>query len=169
MPELEAVRPSGEEMDGPTFKVGPSADGRSNRMADTTLTNLTDIADRLPAARKAISPGQHAVLDYGVASFYLGLAAKYRDQHRAASGLALTNGLMVLGLAMMTDYPGGVFRTLSFKMHRTMDWIQAGVAGFGPVLLGFAGDPEARPFYSQAMSEVGVIAATDWDAQPTTA
>ena len=133
-------------------------------MADNALTNVTDMTDRLPAVPKVISPGQHAVLDYGVASFYLGLAARYRDRNRAAAGLALTNGLMVLGLAMMTDYPGGVFRTLSFKTHRTMDWVQAAVAGLGPAMLGFADEPEARPFYSQAMSEVGVIAATDWDA-----
>jgi hypothetical protein len=40
----------------------------------------------------------------------------------------------------------------------------ATLAGLGPVLLGFAGDPEAAYFYGQAASEVGVIAATDWDA-----
>ena len=131
-----------------------------------TIASLTEGSDRLPAVPKMISPGQHAVLDYGVASFYLGLAAKYRHQNRAAAGLAAANGLMVLGLALATDYPGGVFRTLSFRGHRTMDWIQAGIAAFGPAMLGFADEPEARPFYSQAMSEVGVIAATDWDRAP---
>ena len=29
---------------------------------------------------------------------------------------------------------------------------------------GFANDPEARFFYGQATSEIGVIAATDWNA-----
>lgn len=135
-------------------------------MVDNALANMTDGTDRLPAVPKVISPGQHAVLDYGVASFYLGLAAKYRNENRAAAGLAAANGLMVLGLALATDYPGGVFRTLSFRAHRTMDWIQAGLAAFGPAVLGFADAPEAKAFYSQAMSEVGVIAATDWDAVP---
>ena len=130
------------------------------------IANITEGTDRLPAVPKVISPGQHAVLDYGVASFYLGLAAKYRHENRAAAGLAAANGLMVLGLALPTDYPGGVFRTLSFRSHRTMDWIQAGLAAFGPAVLGFADTPEAKTFYSQAMSEVGVIAATDWDAAP---
>lgn len=129
--------------------------------------SLTEGSDRLPAIPKMISPGQHAVLDYGVASYYLGLAARYRNQNRAAAGLAAANGLMVLGLALATDYPGGVFKTVSFKSHRTMDWVQAGLAALGPVLLGFANEPEARPFYSQAMSEVGVIAATDWDKVPS--
>jgi hypothetical protein len=34
----------------------------------------------------------------------------------------------------------------------------------GPVLFGLADDPEAHFFYGQAASEVGVIAATDWNA-----
>jgi hypothetical protein len=29
--------------------------------------------------------------------------------------------------------------------------------------LGFSDEPEATYFYGQALSEVGVIAATDWD------
>jgi hypothetical protein len=130
-------------------------------MVDNALANMTD---NLPAVPKVISPAAHAVLDYSVAATYLGLAAQLRNRNRAAAGLAAANGAMVLGLALMTDYPGGVFRTLSFKRHRTMDWMQAALASFGPVLLGFANKPEAAPFYGQAMSEVGVIAATDWDA-----
>jgi hypothetical protein len=130
-------------------------------MDQSILPNLTR---NFPDVPKVISPGAHAVLDYGVASSYFGLWAKMRHQHRAAAGLACLNGCMVLALALLTNYPGGVFKALSFKRHRTMDWVQAGVAGFGPLLLGFADDPEAAPFYTQAASEVGVIAATDWDA-----
>ncbi len=130
---------------------------------------VRNAAGNLPAVPKVISPGMHAVLDYGVASTYFGLWAKYHNRHRGAAALACLNGCMVLGLALMTDYPGGLFRTLSFKTHRTMDWIQAGLAALGPVAMGFADEPEAAPFVSQAISEVGVIAATDWDAQPSAA
>jgi hypothetical protein len=130
-------------------------------MADEWMSRTTDT---LSNSAKPISPGAHAVLDYGVASTYFALWGKMRNTNSAAAGLALTNAVMVLGLALMTDYPGGVFRTLSFKTHRTMDWIQAGLAGFGPVMLGFADSGDALPFYGQAASEVGVIAATDWDA-----
>jgi len=42
--------------------------------------------------------------------------------------------------------------------------VQAALAGAGPALLGFAKEPEAMFFYGQALSEVGVIANTDWDA-----
>jgi hypothetical protein len=38
------------------------------------------------------------------------------------------------------------------------------LASARPVRFGFAGDPEAKYFFGQAVSEVGVIAATDWEA-----
>jgi hypothetical protein len=125
------------------------------------LMNDIDLA---PRAGNLISPTQHAFLDYGVAATFFTVGARLMNRHRPAAMLAFANGAMVLTMSMMTDYPGGVFRTLSFKAHRTGDMIQAALAGLGPVLLGFADRPEAKFFYGQAASEVGVIATTDWDA-----
>jgi len=113
---------------------------------------------------RTISPAQHAVLDYGVAATFFSLGFSLLHRHRSAATLALLNGAMVLGMSLLTDYPGGLVRKLSFRDHRTGDIIQAGLAAAGPVLLGFANDVEASYFYGQALSEVGVIAATDWDA-----
>jgi hypothetical protein len=111
-----------------------------------------------------ISPAQHAVLDYGVATAFLAFGAANASRHRAASALAFVNGAMVLGMSLMTNYPGGIVRAISFRGHRTGDIIQAMLAGLGPMLFGFADDVEAKYFYGQALSEAGVIAATDWDA-----
>jgi hypothetical protein len=122
------------------------------------LANLTEDGP------KVISPGFHAVLDYAVASTFFAVGMRMAGVHRRASTLAFINGAMVLGLSMMTDYPGGLWRIFSFKEHGVADAMQAGLAGFGPVLFGFANDPEANFFYGQAASEVGVIAATDWNA-----
>lgn len=113
---------------------------------------------------RQITPARHAVLDYTVAASFIGFGLRMIGSNRRAAALALLNGGMVLGMSMMTNYPGGVVRRLSFKAHRTGDMIQAALAGLGPVLFGFSDEPEAKYFYSQAMSEVGVIAATDWDA-----
>lgn len=113
---------------------------------------------------KVISPAQHAVLDYSVAATFLTLGYSLMSRHRPAAVLALLNGGMVLGMSMLTRYPGGVFPKLSFKTHRTGDIAQAVFASLGPMLFGFGDDPEAKYFYGQAASEVGVIAATDWDA-----
>jgi hypothetical protein len=126
----------------------------------TTYTDLT----RASGSAKPISPAQHAVLDYGVAATFFGIGAALLSRHRPAANLASLNGAMVLGMSMLTDYPGGLFRVISFRGHRTGDIIQAALAGLGPIVMGFAGDPEARYFYGQAASEAGVIAATDWNA-----
>jgi hypothetical protein len=126
-----------------------------------TARDLTDAAHHMT---KAISPTQHAVLDYGVATAYFTYGASMRRRHRGAATLAFVNGAMVLGMSMLTNYPGGVIRTISFRGHRTGDIIQAALAGLGPIVFGFGGDREANYFYGQALSEVGVIAATDWDA-----
>jgi hypothetical protein len=125
------------------------------------LTHMPNSLDHLPVR---ISPGQHAVLDYGVAAMFFGIGGALFRRHRPAATLAFINGAMVLGISMLTNYPGGVYRRLSFKTHRTGDIVQAALAGLGPVLFGFAGDREATYFYGQALSEAGVIAATDWNA-----
>ncbi len=114
---------------------------------------------------KVIDPAKHAVLDYGVAATYFVLGARMKGRHNAAAALAFINGAMVLGMSLFTDYPGGVWKKISFPMHGALDMVQAAMAGLGPVVMGFANDPEASAFYGQAVSEVGVIAATDWHAQ----
>jgi hypothetical protein len=111
-----------------------------------------------------ITPAAHAVLDYAVAATFFAAGAWLMRRHRAAATLAFANGAMVAGMSMLTDYPGGIVRVLPFRGHRAGDVVQAAFAGLGPALFGFAGDEEARFFYAQAASEVGVIAATDWDA-----
>lgn len=122
-----------------------------------------DINDMIPVP-KTISPAQHAVLDYGVAATFFSMGMKYKGRNNAAAALAFINGGMVLGMSMATDYPGGVWKRISFKTHGVLDAVQAALAGLGPVLFGFASTAEAKPFYAQAVSEVGVIAATDWNA-----
>jgi hypothetical protein len=115
-------------------------------------------------SRAPISPAAHAVLDYAVAGTFFAAGAWLRRRHRAAASLAFANGAMVAGMSMLTDYPGGVFPVLPFRGHRVGDILQAAFAGLGPALFGFAGHEDAKFFYAQAASEIGVIAATDWDA-----
>lgn len=111
-----------------------------------------------------ISPRAHAVLDYSVAATFFAASAHFHRKNRAACTLAFLNGAMVLGMSLLTNYPGGVWRTLSFRGHRTGDIVQAALAGLGPTLFGFADTPEARFFHGQALSEAAVIGATDWEA-----
>jgi hypothetical protein len=135
-------------------------------MADTDVMTdeIVDKAESFLRGAKRISPAQHAVLDYSVAATFFALGAKFSGRHPAAAALAFINGGMVLGMSLLTAYPGGIWPRISFKTHGMLDCVQAALAGAGPVLFGFAGDPEAKAFYAQATSEVGVIAMTDWKA-----
>jgi hypothetical protein len=124
-----------------------------------------ELAGSTAIARKPMTPRVHAVLDDAVASTYLATGMWLSGRHRRAAALAFANGALVLGLSLLTDYPGGIWRLISFKSHGVADGMQAGLAGIGPMLLGFPNDAEAAFFYGQAASEVGVIAATDWNAK----
>ena len=121
------------------------------------------LIDQIPTT-KTISPAKHALLDYGVVMTFLGMGMRFRGRNNRAASLAFINAGMVLGVSLATDYPGGVWKKISFKTHGMLDVVQAALAGVGPILFGFARAAEAKPFYTQAASEVGVIAATDWNA-----
>ena len=125
------------------------------------LQQITQLTNRVP---KVIDARSHAVLDYATAATFFTLGYTMRDRHPRASALAFANGAAVLLVSLFTDYPGGVFRRLSFEGHGMMDVLQAGMSACGPAVLGFGSDPEAQPFYAQAALEAGVIAATDFSS-----
>ena len=118
---------------------------------------------------KVLSPGVHAIADYTAAASLVGLGAYLRDRNPRASAFAFANAGLVVMTSLMTDYPGGAARMISFRTHGLMDVMQAGLLALGPSLLGFSGTREARLFYGQAALEMGVVAATDWDALPSNA
>jgi hypothetical protein len=113
---------------------------------------------------KVIDPKSHAVLDYLVTGTFLAAGFMFRGRHPRASKLAFANAAAVMGATLFCDYPGGVWPLFSFRTHAWLDAVQAAMAGAGPALLGFASDPEAQFFHGQAVSEVGVVAATDFEA-----
>jgi len=123
--------------------------------------DLTTMAGDVP---KVFDAKGHAVMDYLTAGSFLALGFAFRQRNERASAFAFANGAMIVALSMLTDYPGGVWRTLSFKTHRTVDILLAAMTAAGPALMGFGAAPEAQAFHGQALLEGGVIAATNWDA-----
>jgi hypothetical protein len=111
---------------------------------------------------KIITPGAHAVLDYITAGTFLAVGVGLIRRHPRASTLAFINGAAVLMTSLITDYPGGVFKKISFATHGAIDVAQAAMTATMPALMGFADDPEARFFQGQAVLEGGVVAMTDF-------
>jgi hypothetical protein len=118
-------------------------------------------AKRMP---KVIGPSTHAALDYITAGTFLLVGALTWKRTKRASIAAFINGAAVLGASLLTDYPGGVKKVMSFKTHGKFDAAQATMAAAMPRVLGFRHKPIARFFELQAATETMVVGATDWDA-----
>jgi hypothetical protein len=157
----DRVSDMGSRVAGNVKEIGRNVQSRIDDME----IDETTIPDAFRRAPKLISPRVHAWLDVAVTTYFLGLGVWFavRGKGRAAAA-AFVNGSMVAGVSMLTDYDGDGKKPIDFKMHGTMDAVQMTMAGLGPIMHGFAGEPEAKYFYAQAANELGVIATTDWDA-----
>jgi hypothetical protein len=165
--DTENMNTENMNMEGVTDQIRGFAtetlDRARSGLTDTGMSAST-IPDAFQRAPKFISPTLHAWLDVMVTGYFLGVGTwcAMRGKKGAATA-AFVNAGMVAGVSLMTDYHGNGNKPISFKMHGTLDAVQAATAAMGPVLHGFADEPEAAFFYGQAANEVAVIAGTDWD------
>ncbi len=114
---------------------------------------------------RVIDRRTHAVLDYLTTSYFLVLAGMFWGRNNRASATALINAGAVLGLSMFTDYPGALDRRIPFETHGKVDLMQASMAAGLPTLLGFGDELASLPFRMQAMNEIAVVMATDWEGR----
>lgn len=137
----------------------------AREFVERTGFDETTIPDAFRGAPKVISPEVHKWLDVAVTSYFgvLTLVCAIRRKGGAATAAGINAG-MVAGVSLMTDYEGTGEKPINFKLHGTLDAVQAATAALAPVLHGFAGEREAAFFWGQAANEVAVIAMTDWDA-----
>jgi hypothetical protein len=127
--------------------------------------NEATVPDAFRRAPKIISPRVHAWLDAAVTGYFVVLGAIFAKRGKAgAATAAFVNAGMVAGVSMFTDYDGTRKKPISFKLHGTLDAMQATTAALAPMLHGFADEGESAFFYGQAANELAVIASTDWDA-----
>jgi hypothetical protein len=120
------------------------------------------IADRMP---KVISPKTHAIIDYGMAgSFILAGALAWKGNQKTAAISSWIVAGAELAVSMMTDYPGGVAKLISFPTHGKIDAGFSGMIGSMPNLMRFTGEWPAWFFRSQGMAMGAVTGLTDFSA-----
>jgi hypothetical protein len=124
-------------------------------------TDLTELATKpLP---DVISPGVHAVIDWGTAgAFFAASALLWKRNKRAALG-SMICGNLIGSLIFLTDCPGGVVKKISFTTHGKIDPGVSAVVAAMPNLLGFSGDKEARLFQSIGIGLAAVRNLTAFD------
>jgi hypothetical protein len=116
--------------------------------------------NRLP---KVMSPKGHAIADYAMAAgAFIAAAAFFRSNRKAAGVAALVAGTIQTVNPLITDYPGGAFKVISFPAHGRIDAASTGMMASLPQLMGFADEPESRFFLLHATVATAVIGMTDF-------
>src|SRR5947209_20375062 len=89
---------------------------------------------------RILSPKAHAIVDYIVAgAFILSAGAFWRRSKRAAIASLLCAGTE-LAVSLLTDYPGGIHKVLSFQTHGEIDLGLAAMTATMPDSLAFGDD-----------------------------
>ncbi|HKW17176.1 MAG TPA: hypothetical protein VJO35_06695 [Terriglobales bacterium] len=157
----ERISEIGEQIQSGLSEVGGQA--------RTTLRQLnmkeSTIPDAFRGVPKFISPQVHRWLDVAVTGYFGVLGTIFAVRGRVGPSVAaFVNAGMVAGVSAFTDYDGTGKKPINFKLHGTLDAVQAATAALAPVLHGFADEAKSAFFYGQAANELAVIAGTDWDA-----
>ena len=118
------------------------------------------VADRMP---KVVDAKTHAVLDYVMGGACLALGAFFWKRNKRAAIAASMCGAATLANAMLTDYPGGVKKILSFETHGRIDAGLAGLTATMPSFFAFRGEDEAKYFTGLALAETVVAGLTDFE------
>ena len=117
------------------------------------------ITDRLPTV---ISPKTHAVIDYSTAGTFLAMGGLLWRKNRRAALASLICGGSELLTTLVTDYPGGVSKAISFQLHGRIDAGLAAMAGTIPKFFAFDDTAQARLFGLMAIGIGAVTGLTDF-------
>ncbi len=120
------------------------------------------LTNRLP---KVIGPKAHAIIDYGMAaSFFIVGGLLWKKSKRAAISSFICGG-SELTTAMLTDYPGGVAKVISFPTHGKIDAGFSAVIASMPSLMDFSDEAYASFFRGQGIGMAAVTGLTDFEGE----
>jgi hypothetical protein len=112
------------------------------------------------------SPTAHAVADYVIAGAFLAAGALFwRRSKRAALGAFVCGG-SELAVSLLTDYPGGMKKIISFPVHRELDWGLAGMTALMPEFMKFEHETEMAFFLLQGAVITALTNVTDFQEPP---
>ena len=114
---------------------------------------------------KVVSPMVHAIADYVTAAGFLVAGALFWKKNKRAALASLLCGAAETGIALLTDYPGGVKNLISFPLHGKIDFGVAGMVAAMPQFLAFENEGEKGFFRVQSIMIGGLAAATKFEPQ----
>jgi hypothetical protein len=126
-----------------------------------TQTATKMVADKLP---KVIDAKTHAILDYSTAAAFFMLGAAFWGRNKRAAVGAMMCGGAIVASSMLTNYPGGVKKVISFQTHGRIDAGLAGLTASMPNVMAFNDEAEAKYFRGAALVETAITGLTDFDS-----
>lgn len=121
------------------------------------------LSNNLP---KVISPKARAIIDYAaVAGPFFLIAGVTWKRHRRAAVASLACGIAETAVAMLTDYPGGVGKVISYPTRAKIDAGIAAAIGSLPNAAGFANEWPAWIFRGRALGLATLAGLTDYGVE----
>ena len=88
-----------------------------------------------------LSPKAHSIADYVTVGALFATAGWLWRRSKRAAMASLICGASELAISLLTDYPGGIKKVISFRAHRDIDFGIAAMASAMPGFLAFKDEP----------------------------
>ena len=111
---------------------------------------------------KVISPKGHAIADYVTLGGLLAMGALFWKHKKRAAIAALTCAGAEAANTLLTNFPGGVAKVISFPTHGKIDMGLAATCSAMPNFMGFDDEPEAKFFRIMGINITVIGAMTDF-------
>jgi len=115
---------------------------------------------------RIISPRAHSIADYLTVGAFLASAGWFWKRSKRAALASLICGAAELAVSLLTDYPGGVKKVISFRAHRDIDLGLAAMTAIMPEFLAFKDEPEKKFFLTQGVMITGITELTQFPERP---
>ena len=111
---------------------------------------------------RMISPGAHSIADYLTVGSFLASAGWFWQRSKRAALASMICGAAELAVSVLTDYPGGVKKVISFRAHRNIDLGLAAMTATMPDFLAFKDESEKIFFLIQGAVMTGITELTQF-------
>lgn len=124
-------------------------------------------ATDLEAMTRVLKPLPHAVIDYAWAGTMMAAPWLFGfSRNKRATTNAVVSGAGILALSLMTKYPLGAVKLVSFPTHGVIETVAGVATAASPWLMGFSRNRGAK--WTHLLAGLGtlmVVAMTDYRAE----
>ncbi|HKY03959.1 MAG TPA: SPW repeat protein [Blastocatellia bacterium] len=115
---------------------------------------------------KILKPKTHGIIDYAWAGAMIAAPWLFGfNKNREATLASISSGVGILGLSLMTRYPLGAVKVISFPVHGVIETVAGLSTAASPWLCGYSNNESAK--WTHLISGLGtlaVVAMTDYAA-----